>query len=82
MGVDKVIGIVFAKNAVSAKGALLAVYGRSLYELRQNIIKALCILGICPVGGVVLVPLLMPIIVAVGLMLVSFAIYKRMRIYG
>ena len=42
---NKLIGIVFAKNATSAKGTLLAVYGSSLSDLYQNINNALNILG-------------------------------------
>ncbi len=42
---NKLIGIVFAKNATSAKGTLLAVYGSSLSDVYQNINNALNILG-------------------------------------
>ena len=44
-GFDKIIGIVFAENVTSAKGALLAVSGNSLSNVYQNINDALNILG-------------------------------------
>ena len=62
------------------------VAGDSLAELERNFddagTYAELICGKKVVGGVVEVPLLTPIMVAVGLMLVTIAIYKRIRIYG